>query len=331
MKETLQKRCDLLVLNRKHMKENFFWENAYLYPLCASIYTAENKEINGVRLKEAKGILKANAGIFSNMRGATMMAIATKVSLDPQPSYKMEKVMELYHMLKKEFFSSLYLPLSAVMIYEMSTEDRYTEVVNKARRIYDLMKQEHPFLTSREDVTYAVLLALSEKSEIESTMEMERCYHILKGEFFSSNAVQSLSHALALGEEDATSKCSRTMSIFHRLKSSGYKYGTGYELATLGVLALANADIQEIVKDIIDVNEYLKNKKGFGAWSLGTRQRLMYASGIVMNEYVDQGKNHTMSAAAMNSVTAMIIAQQASMAAVAASSAAASSASSGGA
>lgn len=45
-----------------------------------------------------------------------------------------------------------------------------------ARNIYNKMKKDHPFLTSGEDAVFAVLMAVSEKSDEILMEEMEACH-----------------------------------------------------------------------------------------------------------------------------------------------------------
>lgn len=117
------------------------------------------------------------------------------------------------------------------------------------------------------------------------------------------------------------------MELFDKLKTAGHKYGTNYELATLGVLAMSGGDLDEIAKDMIEVDEWLSEQKGFSVWSSVTRkQRLMYAGMLVQQNYMDKDM---MQVAAVGGVVSMVIAQEAAMcAAIAASAAVASSSSS---
>lgn len=114
------------------------------------------------------------------------------------------------------------------------------------------------------------------------------------------------------------------MELFTRLKEAGYKYGTSYELPTLGILSMSKADSCEIVRDMIEVDDWLSNQKGFGfLGSVSKKQRLMYAGILVQKDYFSE---ETMQTAAVNGTISLLVAQEAAMcAAVAASSAAASS------
>ena len=90
------------------------------------------------------------------------------------------------------------------------------------------MQKRHPFLTSVEDSAFYG--SLSEMEEESLIAECENCYQILKPEFFSANAVWSLSQVLALFGGTTEEKCAKTMELFDGLKEVGCRYGTGVSL-----------------------------------------------------------------------------------------------------
>lgn len=188
------------------------------------------------------------------------------------------------------------------------------------------MRSEHPFLTNSQDCIYAALLALSPRTDEEIIEETEKCYDILRGKFFSSNAVQSLSHILAFLDGTAEEKCSRTLELYDRLKLNGCRYGTNFELPTLGVAAMLPGEIKDIARDIAEANEFLSHEKGFGFFSIGAKQRLMYAGMIVTSDIIEKN-NITAQSAAVGGIVALVAAQQAAICAAVAASAAAASAS----
>ena len=242
MREELRKRCELFVENRDIIKSAFAWESAYVYPMCSGILTARGVRADTQRLMECRDILKANTGVFSNFRGVSRLAVIAMLSLNADAGLMMAQMLELYGKLKEFFWGSEYLTVAAATIAEMAEPSGYDEIINKTSSIYNRMKTAHPFLTSGEDSAFAALLAMSELDDSCIEREMEQCYSILKPYFFSGNSVQSLSHILALGEGSAEQKCRKALEIFDALKARGLKYGTGYELATLGVLTLLDVD-----------------------------------------------------------------------------------------
>lgn len=321
MRSSLSNLCNSFIENRDALKETFFWGSSYIYPVAAAVFVDKRKTAEVEHLEKCHEILKDNTGFFSNFRNYIKLPMVSMMAVSSDPEDKLKKVLSVYELLKQHFFSSNYLPLASMTISDFVEPVHYEAVARRTRRIYDLMKQEHPFLTSGEDSVFAALLALSNASDEVIVQNTEECYDILKPQFFSSNAVQSLSHVLALCEGDAEMKCSRAMDLFYKLKDQGYKYGTGYELATLGVLAMLPADLGTIADDTVQVAEYLAGQRGYGILGMTKRQRLMHAGLIVTSDYLDQ--NTSIQAAAVSSTISLIIAQQTAVcAAIAAANAA---------
>ena len=321
MRTSLKSLCNSFVESRDTIKETFFWGSSYIYPVAAAVFVDKRVTADRERLEMCGDVLKENTGFFSNFRNYIKLPMVSMMAVSSDPEDKLKKALSVYESLKQHFFSSNYLPLASMTISDFVEPIHYEAVAKRTRRIYDLMKQEHPFLTSGEDSVFAALLALSNDSDEQIVLNTEQCFDILKPQFFSSNAVQSLSHVLALCEGSAELKCGRAMELFYKLKDQGYKYGTGYELATLGVLAMLPADLDTIADDIVQVAEYLAGQRGYGILGMTKRQRLMHAGMIVTSDYLDQ--NASMQAAAVSSTISLIIAQQTAMcAAIAAANAA---------
>ena len=321
MRTSLKSLCNSFIESRDTIKETFFWGSSYIYPVAAAVFVDKRVTADRERLEMCGEILKENTGFFSNFRNYVKLPMISMMAVSGDPEEKLKKALAVYELLKQHFFSSTYLPLASMTISDYVEPDHYEAVARRTRRIYDLMKQEHPFLTSGEDSVFAALLALSNASDEQIVLNTEQCFDILKPQFFSSNAVQSLSHVLALCEGEAEMKCDCAMELFYKLKDQGYKYGTGYELATLGVLAMLPADLETIADDIVQVAEFLAGQRGYGILGMTKRQRLMHAGLIVTSDYLDQ--NTSMQAAAVSSTISLIIAQQTAMcAAIAAANAA---------
>ena len=327
MKKQTRRNCEQLIENRNRIKSVFSWDGGLLNLACASIFTAKGKTVDELLLADCKNMLKEKVGLFSSFRSTARSPIIAMLATSSNPKQTLENGLLVYQLLKKDFWTSAYLPLAAMIIAQMAQPSRYEGIASRTRIIYDLMKKEHPFLTSGEDSAFCALMALSEKTDDMMIEDAEQCYHSLKPNFFSSNALQSLSHVLALCDGRADTKCGKTMELFEKLKVAGHKYGTNYELPTLGVLALSGGNLDEIVQEISEIDDWLSQQKGFGFFSSITRkQRLMYAGIVAQRDYLNEEALQT---AAVNGTISLIVAQEAAMcAAVAASSAAAASASS---
>ena len=321
MNERTLARCKNLIKNKETMKSAFAWEEGLTHLACAGIFINKEQTANEEMLLQCKDILKRNTGIFSNFKSTAKPMIVAMLAANENPQLLMERGLKVYDLLKEEFMSSVYLPIAAMIIAQYADEARYAELAQRTRRIYKQMRADHPFLTSGEDSTFCALMALLDKPDEVLLGDAEECYKILKNNFFSSNAVQSLSHVLAMCDGEPENKCQKTMELFQKLKEAGHKYGTSYELPTLGVLAMADGNQDEIAAEMAEIDQWLSEQKGFGFFSsISAKQRLMYAGMIAQQDYIN---DKMMQSAAVNGVISLIVAQQAAMCAAITASAAA--------
>lgn len=321
MNERTLARCKNLIKNKETMKSAFAWEDGLTHLACAGIFINKEQTANEEMLLQCKDILKRNTGIFSNFKSTAKPMIVAMLAANENPQLLMERGLKVYDLLKEEFMSSVYLPIAAMIIAQYADEARYAELEQRTRRIYKQMRADHPFLTSGEDSTFCALMALLDKPDEVLLGDAEECYKTLKSNFFSSNAVQSLSHVLAMCDGEPENKCQKTMELFQKLKEAGHKYGTSYELPTLGVLAMADGNQDEIAAEMAEIDQWLSEQKGFGFFSsISAKQRLMYAGMIAQQDYIN---DKMMQSAAVNGVISLIVAQQAAMCAAITASAAA--------
>ena len=103
------------------------------------------------------------------------------------------------------------------------------------------------------------------------------------------------------------------------MKNYNIKFGRGYELPIIGILALYLKDTEKAIYDIDEIQQFLKTQKGFGAFGIGAKQRIMY-SAILASQLQMSNNDSTMETAVINSVTSLIIAQQAALIAIMAAS-----------
>lgn len=313
MRQELQILCTDFIKNRDLAKEAFAWESSYMPPICAGILTDKKHDFTVETLKEFRQMIKDRTGICSNFRGKGIAPMACMLAISDDAEKLITDAFHIYEELIKKFWSSRYLPLVAMIIAQIAEESQYLTIVQKSKQIYDLMKQEHPFLTSSEDGSFAALLAFSESSPEAIIAEAEKCYKILKSKFFSRNALQSLSHVLALGEGSAEMKCRKLEELFEELKSKDHKYGTDYELATLGALSIQSKDVAQLVQEVIEVADYLENQKGYGFFGATKKQRLMHATMLVCKAEGNNESSQIMNSTAISGTIAMIAAEEAAL------------------
>ncbi|MBP5600749.1 MAG: DUF4003 family protein, partial [Lachnospiraceae bacterium] len=96
--------------------------------------------------------------------------------------------------------------------------------------------------------------------------------------FHDLNAVQSLSHVMALQEGPSIEKCDKVEALFDAFKALKRRFPTDMALPTLGALVGIDMAPEALAKEIVEAADYLKTFKGFGSFSMGNRTRLVLAS-----------------------------------------------------
>lgn len=318
----LKKACEQFVADRDMLKDIFKWENTYVIHVCAAVLGGKADE---EKIKYCKKLVKKNKSAFSNFRGNVLMPLVVKLAVGSSPDEGLERISQIYDVLKKYFFGSEYLVFASAVLSDMISAEDINDAAAKGKQIYKLMSKEHPFLTSGEDNVFAVLMALSGKNEKSLINDMEACYKLLKKSFGDGNTVQTLSHILSLADGTPKDKSRRVIDIYEAIKSEGRKYSKYYELSVLVSLSLTENGINEIVSDVLEADAFLAEQEGYGFWGIDKKTRLMHAAMIVSGMYSDNNNGNT---AVITGTLAMLAAQQAAMiAAVTASTVAAASAS----
>lgn len=321
MRASLMGYCDRFIENRDVVKSTFSMESGYLYPICAAIITDRGVQADPQRLKACRDLLKDETGAFSRFRGHARLTMIAMMSVDSNPAERLRHAQQVYEHLKDYFWGCDYLCVAAMVIADLVDPGYYKQMAEHTRHIYGLLKSKHPFLTASEDSVFSALLAVSKKTDDRIVAETEECYTLLKEYFSCNNPVQSLSHVLALCEGRAEEKCAATIALYQGLQEQGYRYGTNFELAALGVLAMVPGDRKSVIQDVMDVDDYLAQKKGYGVFGIGKKQRLMHAVMIVTAQRMESIDNRQ--GAIKYSTLALVAAQQAAVCAAIAAAAAA--------
>lgn len=327
MRETLRNKCELFADNYMALSKNFKWGYTINNKLGALLYTMDNRIADIGAISNCRQIIKDNTGLFSQFKDMTSFVTAVMLSLHEEPELTLRNAVEIYNKLKQEgFHASPYLVLSALSIVFQADPSDYDQIVRITKNYYSGMKEEHRFITSSDDYGFAALLALSGKPIEQTIREIEECFQILRQNFLYKNSIQALSQVLAFSEENAPEKCRRTVDLYEALINRRCKSGQGFELSFLGVMALLKKDTQLLADETAEVNEYMKDKKGFGFWSISSRERIMFSAALVCDDYLEDAKKGTMEMTLASNITGVLLAQQ--MATIAAASASATAAAS---
>lgn len=290
MDETLKNCCDLLSENRNIIQKVFRWDSDVMRLACAAVFTIEGKTADIQRLKESEKILKAKERFFSEFRGNLRLIVLAKMALSDDPEAYWTHLREVYHsFIRNRAFGEEYCLLAAIQLMDAVEPGRISEAVERTYAIHDRMRKEHPWLTGQGALPMAAVLAVRKLNPEVLFEEMEACYQLLRGKFHAGESAQICSHVMSVSGTGAEWKCSRMFAIWDGLKHSRCRYGTGKELAILAALALLDRPTESIVQDILEADEALAKKRGFGFFTIGVVQRRMYAAQVVLNAYAQKG------------------------------------------
>lgn len=287
MNNAISENYELFLKNAERMKHAFSWSHPELNPLCASLYTAKGREVDSSKIKSCKKMIKEYTSPFSRFRGSSLLVFATMLSVEEEPSLMMKEALSAYRALKEVFPSTKKSPFIALSVVSMAKTSDYTSIAAKAKEIYRGMKRTHPFLTSHDDYFYAVLLALQDMSVDQLIFRIEQAHCALRKSFNSSNALQTTSHVLAMGNGDVEYYASNVSAIYQLMRQEGLSCRPGMQMASIGTLALLEEEPEKMATQLVEIHDKLKKEKGFGSFSMDKTQRIMYAVTLLSSSYTE--------------------------------------------
>ncbi len=310
MKTTVQRRCELLVENRQLANKASLLENSLIKMIAAASYTEKDMTIDTDQLKDCLNILRKKQGCLSYLRGNNELIIASKMALSNDPEGYLDDVIKVYGVFQKgRFFGSYYRVLAAISICDAGRAAQAEEIVEKTNALLKEMGNSHPWLTSDEDTSVVVLLAMTDKSTEDILTELEDSFQYIKKSFsFHENAAYSLSQVLTTLDGSYDKKGDKALEIYNAFKEAGSQYGKNYELASIGALVNINMNAGDLVSEVIEAAEFLKSQKGLGKLEMDRYTRLMFSTMIISSIYSEEAGSS--SASVTSGALATVITQQ---------------------
>ena len=274
-------REELFTQNLDVMRSIFKLEYNSMLALGAFLYTVEGRIAEKEHIKETRQILKSQKGIFSEFRGHLVLPIVIKMSLSHDPEGYLQGITDTYKSLSSSFIlgdeSRL---LAAIILYENIREENRSEMCENTMEIYRVMRKNHPWLTSQADLPFAALMALKKENLDEQIHHVEICYQTVGRKFhISKDAVQTVSHILAISPGPAEEKSERFIKMYEAFKEGGIKVSSEC-MAILAVLTNSSLSVDEAVRQSTENDAFLKTQKGFGALGTGGDIRHMFAAAV---------------------------------------------------
>ena len=291
MTDTLKYKCELLKRNHSVISKTFVFEKELMSIATGLIITGANREADIEKLKECRSILSKHTGLFSEYRDTVKLALLSEMALSDDPEQYIEDVKTVYNKLHKGHFKdNSYMVLAAMLLCDLDRQSDSDEVVEKHNEILQRMEKLHPILTDSSDISYVIMLALSDRTVDAIIEDMTVCLDYLKKDLkikIGSDSIQGLSEILALTDGDIKAKCDSVMQLYDILQENKAEIGNGSVFSSLALLIGTNEAPEVIAGEIQEADEFLKSCKLFKEKTglEDKKQRLLFAQLLVASCY----------------------------------------------
>ena len=222
-----------------------------------NFYLTQDSGFRKKEHEEAAETIKKKEGWSSPLRYYMHHIAAAFLALQGNPESGLDKLNARQQELNEAGFrKSPYTYLAALLMRETNEAER-------AKELYDQMREHHKFLTSNEDVPYAVLLSRQEGPAEERAATMNAYYRELREHGFSmGNDLQWLSQVMTFHSPAYDPEIvGRVLAIREFLQNEKIKIRAA-QYPTLGFLATAKAS-GAALRNIVENTRLLENTKTF--------------------------------------------------------------------
>ena len=297
----------LLSANIDTIRSVFKTEYLNMQILGAFICTSQNRTADADRLRECRKIMRSQHGFFSSFRGHLQLPLVVKMSLDRDPEGYLEGLEETYRTLSQGYkLGHESRLMAALLLYDNALAEERATLCVRTRELYDLIRQNHPFLTDQSDMPFAALIALQGGDAETRLADTEACYQILKARFpLSKNAAQTVSHVLAMSTAPSEEKSEQFIRMYNEFKANKLRLPDFY-MTILAVLVNSGISVEEAVRQSKAHEAALKQMKGFhGLFGIGSQSRRMFAAAVTALNNIPE--NAAVEGTVMSTVLSIII------------------------
>lgn len=258
----------------------------------ASYYVITGRTFDAKRFIEISDEIKAQTKLLSPLRSHIHHSmVAFLDSTDEMPGTAVGQLIAREEILKQVGFKrSMYSYLAALFINgDVISED---EQGMRGKELYDAIRKHHPFLTSHEDIPFAVLLSKQEGDIQERATTMNDYFKDLKGNhFYSSDELQWTSQIMTITNASYNRQLvENVLYVRDYFKKSGIKVKRSHYMVIglLGAICAKDELLQQIVDVYYDLEQMNLFKWGYKemilpiAVQLETKQLIETQTGTTM-------------------------------------------------
>lgn len=273
--------------------KEYKWTSSQLINIFTSlIYALSSVEFNKEVMDNMQKLVRSKTGVFSHFRSYDRFFISALLHTkfeDPEESFL--TLIKYENELKGGgFIRGTYAGLAAYVLLTSNKAQEIQIYIKKSKLIYDKMREKHFWLTGQDDYPLAVLLSFSDDNIDTIACRVESLFEMLHNAGFSrNNSLQFLSHILSFGSDSNEVNVQKCQSIVNYFKNKKIRINSTH-YGTVGLLALMFNNGYELLDEIIEIIDYLKQKKEF-KWT-GKDILLLIASSLVTSKSIDNYMEH---------------------------------------
>ncbi|MGE7092780.1 DUF4003 family protein [Lysinibacillus sp. NPDC048646] len=288
----------------------------------ASTFVATGRTFDALKYKEVLQEIKKQTSWMSPLRANIGYSIAANIMEQDDIEQAVKNILINEKILKEEKFKSGNFNFIAAQFLTKIESEKQAHA-QTARALYEAIRKHHRFLTSFDDIPYAVLLSSPTDDVVLRAETMHRYYKELRTYYFNAgNELQWLSQVLTfLSPQYNSNLVPSVVNIRDILKKQDVKVKTMHYplLGFLAILQVNNLQIQQIA----DLYHELKGMK-----LLKWHREFVLFMAIQIAIYDMAKVQQSLSMSIMASIELLIQAQQAAMMAAVTAAAVASNTSS---
>ena len=282
MIDAMKERCDLLVRNRAAILKKFTFQDSLLGIAAGLVFAMADQDADVGKMSECRSILKKSTRPLSNLRAKPELLLLSKMALAADPEKYLDDVLDAYKKVcRGNLLENPYMALAAMLIVDLGRQADAGEIAAKAGELTKRLDRVHPILTSKEDTSYVMLLAATDRSVEDIVADIDSGYRYLKKTRklgANHNALFELCEVLAVSYGDMQDKCDKIARIVHALKTREADFGGEQEFSSLGALAELDLGAERIAEEILDAEAYMRAEKGWGDKEVDRKKRMMFSS-----------------------------------------------------
>ncbi|MBQ3513488.1 MAG: DUF4003 family protein [Lachnospiraceae bacterium] len=292
MNTELEQSINQFIEQKSSIEKNILLE--YDFNLCISslLCVRYDKTLEPLKIKRFKSMMQKKTKAFSNYRGIIALPCAALLSFyeNPQEAFD-ETVSANKYLRKNNFKNSNYLSFALLQMGEKLAELDAKTIEVRATTLYQQMKKKYKVPTDALDYGFLSILAQEEKDSDALAHKMDQLYRLAKKEGTDSGNSAMLAKILCLDDTENETLIKDAYTLYGKLKEQKIKFSDYFTGTYLGILTLLSEDFDETIKDILEVNQTLRQKKGISTMLSDKGQRMLYSVLLVIMNLTNEKKD----------------------------------------